>query len=79
MKKIKVQASTGVKKTKKSTKTSKSSSEEKPYPWTKPLALVSATGFVGLVISLVLLAQYKTQIYKIVTLLLGFIFGWDNN
>lgn len=73
MKKIKAKTSTNTKRV----KTSTSASQEKPYPWTKALALVSATGFVGLVISLILLAQYKTQLYKIVTLILGTIFGWD--
>ncbi len=73
MKKIKARAPI-------STKTKASVSPpamDKPYPWTKPLALVSATGFVGLVISLILMAQYKTQLYKIFMLIFGTIFGWD--
>jgi len=74
MKKIKTHAT--VKPLKSSTIKS-SSATGKPYPWTKELALVSATGFLGLVISLTLLAEYKTQLYKIFRLIFGAIFGWD--
>jgi hypothetical protein len=50
---------------------------QRPYPWTKHLAFVSLMGFCGLALCLYLISDYFDEIFALVRMVLGNIFGWS--